>query len=345
MKFWLTHSRFAILAGLLSMLLLLSACSSNTAATNQAAVPAPSPVPAAAEQAAETTAAVAFPRTIEAANGSIVIDEQPERVAVVHWGYNDSILLFDLKSVGLALPFTKADSSLTTDTYKPYADKVGELAIVGENTTVNLEALLEYAPDLIIAGNAVNAEITAQLEQIATTVVIDETKTDVWGNWPALVTKFGEILGQETVAADFISGYEAKVADGKAKLADLGGTVAFLQVRSNAVWLGGTKYLNPYYDNGLGLKAPDSPSMTEGAELTLEGLIALDPDYLFLGYFNYEQPSAASATDEWETTEVWKKLKAVQNGHVYSINGSLAMGYGPLGNSYGVGAVLEALGK
>ncbi|MDQ6421301.1 ABC transporter substrate-binding protein [Paenibacillus sp. LHD-117] len=332
-------SRFGAIIGLLSLALFLSACSGNSGSNNGGA-PSPSPTEGTAQEEA-----AAFPRTIEAANGSIVIDKKPERVAVVHWGYTDSILLFDLKTAAVALPFTKDNSSLQTDSYKPYVDKVEELAIVGENTTVNMESLLAYAPDLIIAGNAVNAEVTEQLTKIATTVVIDEAVTDVWSNWPALVTKFGEILGQEDVAEQYIAGYNAKLQEAKEKLADVEGTVAFLQVRDTAVWLGGTNYLAPYYEKGLGLKAPDDPAMDEGAELSLEGLSELNPDHLILGYFNYDNPSMATLTDEWEKSEVWKKLKAVESGQTYGINGALAMGYGPIGNSYGIEAVLEALDK
>lgn len=340
MKVRQTTSWSVFFTGIISLLLLLSACSNNTGSANGETA---NPSPNATGQ--KTAAPAAFPRTIEAANGNIVIKEKPQRVAVVHWGYIDSILLFDLKSVGLALPFTKDNSSLDTDTYKPYVAKVKELAIVGENTTVNMEALLEYEPDVIIAGSITNAKLTDQLEKIATTVVINEADTDVWSNWPALVTKFGEILGQEDVAEQFIVGYQAKLQNAKEKLADVKGTVAFLQVRNNAVWLGGTKYLVPYYDKGLGLKAPNSPVMTEGAQLSLEGLSALNPDHLILGYFNYDNPSAASLTDEWEKTEVWKSLKAVKSDQTYAINGALAMGYGPLGNTYGIEAVLKALDK
>ncbi|WP_230633156.1 ABC transporter substrate-binding protein [Paenibacillus athensensis] len=286
-----------------------------------------------------------FPRTIEAANGSIVIQKKPERVAVVHWGYVDSLLLFDLPSVGLALPFTKENSSLKTEAYKPFTDKIKDISIVGENTAVNMEALQQYAPDLIIAGNKVNAEISDQLAKIATTVVIDETATDVWSDWPKLVTKFGKMLGQEQTADQFITGYQAKVQDAKAKLADVKGTIAFLQVRDNAIWLGGTKFLTPYYDNGLGFKAPDNSLMTEGAEMSLEGLAALNPDHVILGYFNYEDQSKAALLEEWKKNPVWQKLKAVQNNQTYAVNGALAMGYVPIGNSYGVDAVLKALSK
>ncbi|WP_341280765.1 ABC transporter substrate-binding protein [Paenibacillus sp. FSL H8-0537] len=228
---------YPVIVGLLSLILFLSACSGH-AGSNNGGAPSPSLSPSPSAVRGQDKSA-AFPRTIEAANGSIVIEKQPERIAVVHWGYIESILLFDLKTVGLALPFTKESSSLESDNYKPYVDKIDELVVVGENTTVNMESLLEYAPDLIIAGNAINAEVTDQLEKIATTVVVDEAQTDVWTNWPVLVTKFGEILAQEDVATDFIAGFENKIKDAKEKLADVEGNVAFLQIRDKVAYLGG----------------------------------------------------------------------------------------------------------
>jgi iron complex transport system substrate-binding protein len=265
-------------------------------------------------------------------------------VAVVHWGYTDSVLLFDLDSLAVVLPFTEKQSVLGTESYKPYIERLGELTIVGENTSVNLEALLAYDPDLIIAGNAINAEITAELEKIATTVLLDEEKANIWGDWPSVVTAFGEILGQEDAAEKYIAEYRELLSTAKEKLAQVEGSVAFVQVREKVVWLQGPEYLKPYYE-GLGLKAPDGEEASNGAEITLEGLSKLDPDHLFLGYFNYSDKSIPALTDEWDDSAVWSKLKSVQKDQLYAINGELALGYGPIGNTYGVNAVLAALDK
>ncbi|MCR2806043.1 ABC transporter substrate-binding protein [Paenibacillus soyae] len=335
------HSFIGFISAII-LVILLSACGNNAESNTQ---------PSASPEASETTGsgegqqeevAPKFPRTIKAANGDVTIAEEPKKVAVVHWGYGDSLLLFDVESVGIALPFTEAQSALKSETYKPYVDKVKEIKIVGENTTVNMEGLLAYGPDLIIAGSSVNGDIAEQLEKIATTVVIDEAVTDVWSNWQGLVTEFGSILGQEEVAEKYVADYNAKLQEAKEKLSGLEGSVAFLQVRDNAVWLQGSNYLKPYYE-GMGLTPPEGDAQGEGAELSLEGLVAINPDHLILGYFNYEDRSLPAMTDEWEKSEVWGTLKAVQNNQVYGINGQLALGYGPIGNSYGVDAVLQAL--
>ncbi|WP_254639035.1 ABC transporter substrate-binding protein [Cohnella sp. GbtcB17] len=348
-KWWPT------LVGLMLLLVLLSACGNGNneasgspsagagataGASTGGAGAAGSGSPAASAGASE--AAAAYPRTVTSVGGDVTLPEQPKKVAVLHWGYTDSLLLFDLDSAAFALPFTEKQSLLGTDAYKAYADKIADIRIVGENTEVNLEKLAAYGPDLIIAGNKTNEKVLPQLSQVATTVVIDEARTDVWSNWPALVTEIGKILGQEQVAADYIAGYRSELAAAKEKLAALQGTVAFLQVRDKTVYLQGSDYLKDYYD-GLGLKAPEGDIGKSGAELSLEGLSALDPDYLILGYFNYHDSTMAAFTDTWKDSTIWKNLKAVKNGHVYGVDGQLVLGYGPIDRRTGVKVISDAL--
>ncbi|MBD3921904.1 hypothetical protein H8B09_24295 [Paenibacillus sp. PR3] len=48
-----------------------------------------------------------------------------------------------------------------------------------------------------------------------------------------MVNMFGEILGQEDIAADYIAKYQADQQAGKEKLSGLNGLVAFVQVRDD----------------------------------------------------------------------------------------------------------------
>lgn len=348
------------LVGLIMLLTLLSACGSgDDAASGNPSAAAGTSVPgesagasdsgpsgsAAAGTGASSAAAgaeAAFPRTVPSVGGDVTIAERPRKVAVVHWGYTDSLLLFNLASAAFALPFSEKQSLLGTEQYKAYADKIPDIQIVGENTEVNLEKLTAYGPDLIVAGNKTNEKVLPQLSKIATTVVVDESKTDVWSDWPALVTEFGDILGQERTAADYIAAYRAEVAAAREKLAGLNGTVAFLQVRDKTVYLQGSDLLKDYYD-GLGLRAPEGEAAKKGAELTLEGLTALDPDYLILGYFNYHDATLAAFTDTWQDSPIWNNLKAVKNGHTYDVDGQMVLGYGPIDRHTGVKVISDSL--
>jgi iron complex transport system substrate-binding protein len=285
-----------------------------------------------------------FPRTVTGAKGvQVTIAKKPEKVALVHWGLTEDLLSFDLQSIGVALPFTEKQSQFGSDLYKPYTSKLKQIVIVGENTEVNMEKLLQYGPDLIIAGTVTNQKVADQLAKIATTVFLDEEKMDVWNDWPGVMTKFGEILGQENTAKQAIDKFTAKSNQAKDQLKHVQGNVAYIQVREKTMWLQGTKYAGHYYEP-LGLKPPEQAN-GDGAELTLEGLVKINPDHIFLGYFNYTDTSLPALADEWQKTEVWKSLKAVKENHVYKINGATAFGYGPISRSYGTDAIVNALKK
>jgi iron complex transport system substrate-binding protein len=329
-----TKNRFMPLlaACLLIMAMITSACSNNAKTNNENGDATASPT---------ANAGTAFPRTVTSANGTLTIEKEPQKVALVHWGLLDELLTFELPSIALALPFTAKQSSLDSEEYKPYAAKFGEVVFVGENTEVNLEALLAYEPDLILAGSITNQKIMKELSQIAPTLYLDEEKTNVWQDWQAVTTKMGEALGQEQIAQQFIDGYAAKLEAAKQQLSGVEGTVLFVQVREKAIWLQGTDNIAHYYEP-LGLKAPEA-AQGKGVELTLEGLSVINPDHLFLGYFNYTNTSLPALSDEWEDSEVWKRLKAVQQNQVYALNGELALGFGPIGRTYGIEVITEAL--
>lgn len=327
---------------LLFIVMLVSACS-NAAGTNNASNATEKPANASGSNAnADTADSKGFPRSVTSANGEeITITEKPQKIALVHWGLTQDLLGFDLPSIAVTLPFTAKQSFLDTELYKPYVEKFDEVTVVGENTAVNLEALLEYEPDLILAGSVTNKDITEQLSQIAPTILIDEEKTNVWTDWQSVITKFGEILGQEELAEQTIDEFSAEVEQVNQQLSGVEGTVAYLQVRDKTIWLQGTNYAGDYYEP-IGLKAPEE-AIGDGIELTLEGLSAIDPDHLFLGYFNYTDKSLPALSDEWEKSEVWNKLKAVKQDQVYAINGELSYGYGPISRINGLKAIADAL--
>ncbi|MBA2942893.1 ABC transporter substrate-binding protein [Paenibacillus sp. CGMCC 1.16610] len=314
-------------------LLLASACSGSSKSNTASSTPNPSATPA---------ASASFPRTITSAKGEqVTITKKPEKVALVHWGLTEDLLSFDIPSIGIALPFAEKQSLLGIDLYKPYIDMHKEVTIVGENTEVNMERLLQYGPDLIIAGTETNQKVVDQLSKIAPTIFIDETKTDVWNDWPGVMTKFGEILGQEDIAKQNIDKFNSKVTEAKDQLKAVQGNVAYLQVRDKTMWLQGTQYAGHYYEP-LGLKAPEQ-AKGEGAAITLEGLVQINPDYIFLGYFNYRDKSLPALADEWEKSDVWKTLKAVKENHVYKIDGEVAYGFGPISRMFGTDAIVKAL--
>ncbi|MGO4370163.1 ABC transporter substrate-binding protein [Paenibacillus sp. 2TAB19] len=333
---------------ILLVALVVGACSNNAGNTGNKggnATNAPSEATnSPSNEGTGTTEQASYPREVDSAGGEkVTIEAQPKIVALVHWGLTQELMNFDLDSIAITLSFTEKQSFLGTEVYKPYVAQYDDVSVVGENTQVNLEALLQYAPDVILAGSATNKDIADQLKQIAPTVFIDEEQTNVWTDWQGVMTQLGAVLGLEDNAKAKIDEASAQVEQAKQQLDGVEGTVAYLQVRDKNIWLQGTAYAGDYYAP-LGL-TPPKEAEGDGVELTLEGLAAINPDHIFLGYFNYNDKSMAALSDEWEQSEVWKKLKAVQSNQVYAIDGELAFGYGPISRTNGTAAIAEALKK
>ncbi|GAA3410674.1 ABC transporter substrate-binding protein [Paenibacillus hodogayensis] len=335
---------------LIFMIVLATACSSSPQAPETGSTAGAQKgeqatgEPADQKQAAQKESV--FPRQVESAGGKITIQKQPQKVALASWQLVEMVLPFDQPSVGVTLPFSAANSVLESEQLKPYVGKFKEFKIVGEGTQVNLEALLSYGPDLIIAGSKTNQSIKEQLEKVAQTVWIDEEAINMRTEWLRVVGMIGNVLGQEKRAEEVIAKFTETQKAGKQKLAaKQGESVLFVQVREKAVYVMQPSTLPAYYD-GLGLTFPKmSENMPANGQLTLEGLSVINPDHLVLGYFNYTNKSLPALTDEWEKSEVWKSLKAVKQNQVYAINGELAMGLGPIGQQYGLETLIKAMGK
>ncbi|WP_090572510.1 ABC transporter substrate-binding protein [Paenibacillus sp. OV219] len=77
-----------------------------------------------------------------------------------------------------------------------------------------------------------------------------------------------------------------------------------------------------------------------GGDISLESLITLNPDHIFL----HSRPTAPTdkALEELSKRPVWNSLKAVKNGHVYVLESS-AFTPGPTGIAYGIEHILQYL--
>ncbi|WP_158606812.1 ABC transporter substrate-binding protein [Paenibacillus ginsengarvi] len=234
------------------MIMLVAACSSDQEAQKQNDTTMGSGgTSGQAKEAAKKDDA--FPRKVESAGGSVTIEKRPQKVALASWQLVEMIMPYDLPSVGVTLPFAAANSVLESEQLKPYVSKFKEFKIVGEGTKVNLEALLSFGPDLIIAGSKTNEAIKQQLEQIAQTVWLDEEAINTRTEWPKVVKLIGSVLGQEKNGEQLIAKMEDIQKAGKQKLAPKQGeSVLFVQVREKAVYVMQPNTLLQYY-NGLGL--------------------------------------------------------------------------------------------
>jgi iron complex transport system substrate-binding protein len=155
----------------------------------------------------------AFPVTIEHKFGSTTITEAPERVVSI--GFSEQDPLLALGVVPVAVRYWYGDEA---DAIFPWADAAaGDAQPVVLNMdfgALNYEAILELAPDLIVAVySGINAEEYAALSQIAPTIAQTDEYIDFGMPWQEMTRIIGAAVGKSTEADALVSDVEAQLAE------------------------------------------------------------------------------------------------------------------------------------
>lgn len=285
------------------MIMLLVGCGSQATEGGQAASNQP------VQQ--ETTATV---RTIKHELGETEVKGTPERVVVLEFSFVDAVASLDVKPVGVA------DDGNKARILKTLADKVGDYTSVGTRKQPNLESISSLKPDIIIADWKRHKAIYEDLKQIAPTIVLKSLEASYDENVASYQT-VAEALNKSEQGKKRLEQHQQTIATlkGKVPVKDKQQTVLSAALRKESF----KAHTSSSYDGavmekvGL-LNAIQNPKEAY-AELTLEQLLTINPDILFLMKTNGEQ----TIVDQWSANPLWKELKAVKDHKVFEVDRNL----------------------
>lgn len=303
---------------LLALLFVLAACSpagsgDATTTTGEAPTTTTVPVGTTSTAAATTTTGVpAFPVTIEADNGPVTIESEPERIVSL-----SSVATEMLYAIGAGPNVVAVDDQSNYPEDAPMTDLSG--------FTPNVEAILGYEPDIVFISYD-PADLVAQLNAAQVPVVnfgAAATMDDVYRQIEAigLATGHGDeaIIVNEQIANDL----EKVVADAP-EVAE--GTSYYHEIDNTFYSLTSTSFFGQIYSLfGLTNVADEAdPDGFGYPQLSSEYIVASDPDLIFLADSLYgESPETVAARPGWDV------MSAVQNGHVIPLDSDVASRWGP----------------
>lgn len=302
--------RFMILIASIALLTgLLSGCS-GTPAENTTGSP---------EIIENNGEEAAWPRTIiDAAGNEVVLEKEPERIAILHSLYLE--YFFALESP----PVASAGASIGTamkalnewETTKPYAG-TAEIIDLGSARELNLEAILNANPDVIVTFKGHVDQIYEQLVQIAPVVLVDFDAP-----WQDQTLACAEIVGKEEFARELIEEIETAISTTKEKLSQYKDqTFALFRTDGKSFISRGNK---EYYET-FGISKPVGyPDDYEA--FSLEAIAEMNPDYIVFQDFLETYQTFIKSQEEYA---LWKTLNAVKNGKVIHFDDSLNT-FGPL---------------
>ncbi|WP_250229799.1 ABC transporter substrate-binding protein [Anaeropeptidivorans aminofermentans] len=303
---------------------ILFGCSGNSSTNQPSAAPSPaaSIPPEEKEEPSEEKSADAspsenqesqWPRTFtDSAGNEITLEKKPEKIAVLHATYLE--YFFALDTPPYASSGSRAGDAMATlaswETLKPYA---GTAKLIDIGSSLNLEALLEVGPDVIVAvkGQRGLDEVYDRLIQICPVVQVDFSTA-----WQEQTRACAQIVGQEEYAESLIKDVEAGIASARDELENYADkTIAILQsTDGKSVISRGTK---AYYDSFALSKPEGYPE--DYAALSLEAIADMNPDYIVFQGLEFAQVFV----DSQANSTVWQSMDAVINDNVYFFDDSL----------------------
>jgi iron complex transport system substrate-binding protein len=215
------------------------------------------------------------------------------------------------------------------DEFSDYPPQAGEIANIGGGFgDLDLETIVSLEPDLVLASGLSPADQVQALEDLGLTVYVLPNPTDLEGMYANLRTA-ARLTGHEAETEALVEDLQARVAAVEEKLAGVQERpLVFYELDStepNAPWTSGPgTFIDTLIDMSGGRNLG---AVLEGewAQISLEVLVAEDPDVIVLGDYTL----GGVTPEDVAAREGWQGIAAVQNGRVYPFDDDLVSRPGP----------------
>lgn len=295
---------------LASLLLALAALTACATAPEQPSQPAPAPP---AQQDQQSTA-----YTFTDALGNTVTVDRPQRVVSFYGSFAEMWVL-----AGGTLVGTTDDA--ITQRELPLGDNV---TVIGGTKTPNLELALGLEPDFALLSADTSDHVQAAETLRAAGVPCAFFRVDYLEDYLAAMEICTAITGRsdlyEQNAQRVEQQAQAVIQRVRPRLAQNPPTALLIRAYSTGAKAKGMDNLAGVILHELGVKnlVEDHPSLLE--ELSMEEIIAADPDYIFVTIMGSSQQKALDALAEGiQKNPAWSSLSAVQNGRYVILPGDL----------------------
>ena len=188
---------------------------------------------------------------------------------------------------------------------------------IGTISEPNLEAILALTPDLVMLADGIPSQETLQENLLVAGIDCQIIDIGSFEDYDAIMKELTGKTGRSDLYEENVSQVAARIQDVISQAKDLD-PASYLALRVSA-----TKNKALKNDN-FACQIMNDLQMTNIAEddsalddLSVEAVVAADPDYLFIIPQGSEDKAMDSYREAFESKPVWQDLTAVKEGRVY----------------------------
>lgn len=259
--------------------------------------------------ASPTVSSADFPVTIDAVNGEVVLEKQPERI--VSLSPSATEILFAIGA---------GDQVVAADDYSTYPAEAPTTELSAYDP--NVEAIAGYAPDLVVIANDTNGIVGALAKLDIPTIVNPAPATidEGYDGVAALGLATGHVDETATVVADMRA-----AVDDALDAAPQEGLRVYHELDETFYAASSNSFIGSVYDalGATNIADPADKPKSGYPQMTEEAIIAADPELIVI------TDQVSYTADDVASRPGWEDVSAVKNGNIVTVDADISSRWGP----------------
>lgn len=261
------------------------------------------------EDAGTKPASADFPVTVDAANGEVTLDKQPERI--VSLSPSATEILFAIGA---------GDQVVAADEYSTYPEEAPDTKLSGYDP--NVEAIAGHRPDLVVIANDTN-DIVGSLEELKIPVIVSEAPATIeegYDTAAALGLATGHVDETAKVVADMRAEIEEALQDKPGE-----GIRVYHELDEKLFGASSHSFIGSVYTALGATNIADAADKQKSGypQITEEAVITADPELIVI------TDQVSYTADDVAKRPGWENVSAVRSDNIETVDADIASRWGP----------------
>jgi iron complex transport system substrate-binding protein len=256
-----------------------------------------------------TSSSADYPVTIDAVNGEITLDHQPERI--VSLSPSATEILFAIGA---------GDQVVAADEYSTYPRQAPATKLSAYDP--NMEAIAGYAPDLVVIANDTNG-IVGALAKLGIPTIVNPAPATIDDGYDG-VAALGLASGHVDETAKVVAQMRADIDDAL-EAAPRDGMRVYHELDEKLYAASSNSFIGSVYDElgATNIADPADKQKSGYPQLTEEAIIAADPELIVI------TDQVSYTADDVASRPGWENVSAVKNGNIVTVDADISSRWGP----------------
>lgn len=250
-----------------------------------------------------------YPVTIDAVNGEVILDQQPERI--VSLSASATEILFAIGA---------GDQVVAADEYSTYPPQAPATKLSAYDP--NLEAIAGYTPDLVVIANDTDGIVEA-LAKLDIPTIVNPAPADLDEGYDG-VAALGLASGHVDETAKVVTRMRADI-DKVLEAAPRASLRVYHELDEKLYAASSNSFIGSVYDALGATNIADKADKQKSGypQLTEEAIIAADPELIVI------TDQVSYTAEDLASRPAWENVSAVKNGNIVTVDADIASRWGP----------------